>query len=245
MFNGYEGNESNHGIINHGRQSFTGWFGGEVMNDIVIGGLPAFGSYLNGLPQGQIMFYYDLDTLAYQTVINGGDLSNGTRSTSGKKTEYKMHYGRAVQRLMDLDINSGYTSEAQFKIEAANLANFNFANAKTDGGLVLKFRAVKEFFVGGIDTSLDDALNNMLNASGVIANIAGSNTNAKVLTKLKTNNGDLALFGKPIIVPVQMREGNKGRVNNNSGAARMFSQFMYEAYRDGAQTSAGDIKRKM
>ena len=53
------------------------------------------------------MFYYDLDTLAYQTVINGGDLSNGTRSTSGKKTEYKMHYGRAVQRLMDLDINSG------------------------------------------------------------------------------------------------------------------------------------------
>ena len=98
--------------------------------------------------------------------------------------------------------------------------------------------------MGGIDTSLDDALNNMLNASGVIANIAGSNTNAKVLTKLKTNNGDLALFGKPIIVPVQMREGNKGRVNNNSGAARMFIQFMYEAYRDGAQTSAGDIKRE-
>ena len=50
MFNGYEGNESNHGILNHGRQSLTGWFGGEVLNDLYIGGLPAFGSYLNGLP---------------------------------------------------------------------------------------------------------------------------------------------------------------------------------------------------
>lgn len=228
LFNGYNSNLSGSELAVRGQQSISGWFGQDKIlgidtTDIRFGGLPGLGSHLTGVPQGLILMYYDLDTIAYQTYFNGGMAANGTKQVSDILPEQanKTHYGKAVKELFDLDANKSLGNKYIFKLEAANMDKFDFK--------------------GFTDGKAGDALSNMLNASGQIANITGADVNAKVLSEIMTDNGKIKLFSEPVIIPVQMNNGRTDSKLNSSGVARLFINYLYDVYKSDKSTLAGDI----
>lgn len=229
LFNGYTSGLSGEEINVRGQQSISGWFGldsipviGTDLTDIRFGGLPALGSHLTSVPNGLILMYYDLDTISYQTYFNGGAAANGTKTVTGEAVPVNnTHYGKAVKELFDLDASKATGNKYIFKLEAANMDKFDFAMFS--------------------DGKAGEALANMLNASGQIANIAGASVNAKVLSEIITNNGKVNLFDEPVIIPVQMNNGRTGTKVNSSGAARVFMSYLYDTYKSGRPTLAGEV----
>lgn len=240
IFNGYVSGLSGSELAIRAQQSRTGinWLGylrnifGIDLTSVQYGGLPAFGSHVADVPQGTILLFYDLDTIMYHTYFNGGYAQNGqktvmppdelanTENYNGEQV-YKVHYGKAVKELFDADINSNSTGY-MFKIEAANMDDFDF---------------------GWFSGKAGEALNNMINISGQIANIVGVNKGAKILSTLVTDNGEQSLFGSPIIIPVGMDVGRDGSKINSAGVARVFMNYLYQAYKNGVVSLAGNIDR--
>jgi len=234
LFNGYNSGLSGGDLNVRGQQSISGWFGRDTLlgintTDVRFGGQPALGSHLTGVPPGLITMYYDLDTIAYQTYFNGGSVSSGPKQVPGETsgTAYNTHYGKAVKELFDLDATKDVGNKYIFKIEAANMDTL-FG----DGGTMF---SIKE------DGKVAEALSNMINASGQLANIAGADVNAKVLSTIITNNGTVSLFGDPVIIPVQMNNGITGTKITSAGAARLFMTDLYQTYKSGKTTLAGEV----
>ena len=231
IFNGYIGNISGTDLALIGQQSVSGWFGwldnflGIDLTDVRFGGLPALGSHISSVPQGLILMYYDLDTIMYQTYFKGGYAANGEKGVVEEirgltERAYNVHYGKAVEELFNLDITKEVGNEYLFKIEAANMDKFDFS--------------------GFGDGKAGEALSNMLNVSGQIANIVGRNTEAKILTKVLMGNGEQSLFDSPVIICTNgcSRSGSK---INSTGVARLYINYLYEAYRNGKYTLTGNI----
>ena len=227
LFCGLNGKTSGSELAVSGQQSISGWFGFDTIaglintTDIRFGGLPALGSHNTTIPQGLITLYYDLDTVMYDTYFHGGEAANGTKSvTEETNTVYNTHYGKAVRKLFNQDANSSL-NDYIFKIEAANMDKFDFG--------------------GFSDKKAGEALATMVNASGQIANIAGSSVNAKVLTELITDTDKLKLFSDPVIVPVQMDTGRTKSKLNSAGAGRLYMSYIYDAFKNPKSTVAGEL----
>lgn len=217
-----------------GQQSISGWFGFDsiagIINttDVRFGGLPALGSHLTSIPQGSISFYYDLDTIMYDTYFNGGTAANGTKSVNGEvdkssgsaRTVYNTHYGKAVRQLFSLDANRE-SNDYILKIEAANMDKFDFS--------------------GFSDKKAGEALATMVNASGAIANITGARPKVKMLTELITDTDKVKLFADPVIVPVQMDNGRTKSKINSAGVGRLYMSYIYDACVNNKSTIAGEL----
>ena len=236
LFNGINSGVSGPDLNLRGQQSVSGWFGFDTLGGLIdttavrYGGAPALGSHVTNLPSGLISMYYDLDTIADQTYFNGGDAAGitagMTRTVSGEAgSPYYFNYGKGVKDLFDLDATKDSGNKYIFKIEAANVDSLFGA---------------KNIFSSPTDKA-GIAISNMIAASGQIANIAGANVNAKVLSSIITNEGKTSLFGDPVIIPVQMMNGYTDNQPNSSGAARLFMTYLYQAYMNGEHSAAGDI----
>lgn len=224
IFNGYNSNTSGTDLAIDGRQSVSGWFGWDFNADVRFGGVPAFGNSVSGLENGLITFYYDTDTIAYQNYFKGGSVANGTKTVVDEptgKVKYNLHYGKALEQLFNLDINNSASNSYLFKIEPANMDKFNFSLS---------------------DKNANQALKNMLMASGEIANIVGS-VNAKVLSTIKTTTGEESLFSSPVLIPVQSEAGRTKNSLNGTGVSRLFLNYIYETYNNKKTTTAGDIDK--
>ncbi|MEM4385406.1 MAG: hypothetical protein QXD03_02525 [Candidatus Anstonellales archaeon] len=231
IFNGYNQGLTSDELVLRGQQSVSGWFGYDTLfglvntTDVRAGGLPAFGSHLVGMDKGCIIVYYDLDTIIQDAYFNGGSLSVGIKTVGDEKFNggkvNKVHYGKAVKELFDLDINNELGNKYLFKIEASNVGKMDFS--------IFDDKEVKKI----IYTSI--------NASGQIANLVAKTKGVKVLSYIVTPQGNVSLFDEPVIIPVQMDNGKtNGRVNN-AGVGRSFMNFLYSAYRGKVSTLVGDI----
>ncbi len=232
IFNGINSTVSGSDIVVNGQQSVSGWFGRDTLpiigstTAVRFGGLPALGSHLDNIPQGTLELYYDLDSIMYDTYFHGGAAANGNKTVSGESSSvYNTSYGKAVEELFNLDANKELGNDYTLKLEAANMDKFKFKDWSKDG-------------------KAKEALDNMLKASGKLANIAGKNPNVKILSKLKTNTTDQSLFSEPVIAPVQMDVGTTKNKTNSAGAERLFVNYIYQAYTKDKSTLAGDVKRE-
>lgn len=250
LFNGYNTTIDVDELALRGQQSVSGWFFDKdtilgIIDTVGVryGGLPAFGSHITGIQPGTIMVYYDLDTIMHQTYFHGGELSDGIKTVyddkglmpkSGLKTitggiidipqekAHKVHYGKAIQELFDLDISKSVGNKYMFKIEAANM------------GKIYKNIFTKD--------EAGEVLANMVVASGQIADKVGGSVNAKVMTEMITDVGKVKLFNEPVIVPVQMASGrfDSGKLSL-SGVGRLYMNYIYQLYKGDKTTTAGLI----
>lgn len=229
IFNGLQSGVNGEELVLRGQQSVGGWFGLDSiagiinLTDIRYGGLPALGSHLDGIKEGTISLYYDLDTIMYNTYYHGGEAANGTKTVNGEAKEVNnTHYGKAVKQLFDLDATKSTGNGYTLKIEAANMD-----------------KAFEK--LSFTDKKSKECLANMVQASGEIANIAGTSTDKKILNNVIFNNGVTNLFDEGVIVPVQMDVGRTDGYLNNAGAGRMFIQHLYEGYKKSITSPAGDV----
>lgn len=133
-----------------------------------------------------------------------------------------MHYGKAVEQLFNLNIDTASQNNYMFKIEAANMEKYDSS---------------------GLNDDLKKVINNMIIANGEVANILGGGTSAKVLSTLKTDKGEEPLFNEAIIVPVQMDEGGVVGKMNAAGVSRGFFNHIYNIYKGNVDANSSGANR--
>lgn len=227
MFNGIGASASSNEMALIGQQSVSGIFGTDWGADVRFGGLPAFGSHLTGIEEGSILMYYDTDEIAYDNYFTGR-VGNGTKSPIGETVpgeKYKIHYGKALEQLFMLEANRERNNYA-LKLEVANMDKFDFSGISGDAG---------------------DALETMIKASGMLANMYGKSNTAEVAYSIITPSGDVNIFGDPVIIPVQLDSGLDNYSITNAGVGRLFLNHMYNIYNSKIVDTTGvgrvDIER--
>lgn len=222
IFNGVNSNASKDELIKEGQQpvfdSFNWLFGGlsnstgEYSGKAEYSGLVAFGSKVSNIPDGTAMLYYDLDSIIQYNLQNDGEL---------KTSDKKIHYGKAVKELFDLDAGRESGNKYTLRLELSNIGSF--ASSKYG------------------DSGIANSLYIMTRSLSMITNLLEDKkeNSKKMLTHLKTPIGEQELFGEPVVIPVQM---TTDKVNDKYGAMRQFINSLYTAYTDGIHNSSGDIK---
>lgn len=222
VFNGYMQDITENQLTNLSMQAENGgWFGTDFLgtSQIASGGLPAFAASASSISSGTVLLYFDLDTIAIQNKLFGGDAMSGDT----------LSYGRAVKELMDCNFDSTLGSEYTLKIETLNSTDIasKLEAGETSSGLVKYTTAM-----------------NTINVASMLANQVESNfSKAKVLDSITDLDGtEISILSDPVLVPVQTNigGGSNGKANSNT-ARRLMMKHLYKVYKSGVSNSYGSV----
>jgi len=235
IFNGINSNFTSREMVLRGQQNVVdSWWDGFIGSEVDVGGVPALGSEQPGTPQGEIIMFFDLDTIMHSAALHGGENSTGVqRATASSiftmegdlavaKNLYYTNYTSALRELFSLDITRRTGNNYPFKIEATNMQHLNFG-----------------------DGYAGDALERMVHTAGLVVNIVGGGDDAQILSELITNDGRINIFSDPVLIPVQQPIGLDGNEVNFHGVGRKFLNYVYSAYKYGKVTTAGTVDRDL
>ena len=146
---------------------------------------------------------------------------------SGDRTP-DINIGEIYKKLFSSDINDYINGKYPFKIEIANAQDIDFGDAKVKSTVNVLTKLINQF------------------------SKAPSN---KALTSIKTDTGELEMFGSPVAVSVQLHPGHKtggfgdwisGIFGNNkkynyNAIHRQFVNYTYQAYKQSIETTTGMV----
>lgn len=227
VFNACTSTSTSTQLVMNAGQAENGWWSTFTGNQIK-SGVAAFSNKADGVNPGQAVIYYDTDTIVMQDAIKSGwTLSNN---------KYTVNTGELYKKLYACDINSALSGSYTFKVEPANLTD-------------------EVFEIFGSEDSVKTACKNMILATSQLSNIFNTAPDAEVLTKLKTakQGEELNIFGKPVVIPVQMIPSSKvgnwrpwvggsDKDFNLAAIHRMFANYAYQSYMYTRETAAGTLR---
>lgn len=190
------------------------------------GGGNAISNGAKGVPAGSPILYFDTDTIVMQKALESGH-------QLGINSNYLVNIGEIYTELFDLDIAASGQKYA-FKIEPANIMNLDWS---------------------GVNDNAVAATAGTVLAASQLTNIFSTSPNIDVTSTLKTDTGDLNIFGDAVVVPVQLEDATdvsfigggvslgKAKMNNRA-IFRRFVNWVYQASRQDYATTSGTVQRQ-
>lgn len=213
IMNGYSSSTSNSQLISSARQrDDLPWY--EKIGDFIGGngiksGLPAISD--SKLADGTVLMYYDLDTIATQSLLYPTSSSAATSN-----------YGEAALKLFNQHMDDD-THDLTLKIEAT--------------GDVYNSRWSKVF---NNDQDFADIMGTMSFAASVLPNVFNSANTSEILTDLVTQDGNsVSLISEnPILIANQIEIGEK---TNDANIIRQMMNFLYQSYSSGSVNTRNGV----